>query len=134
MTEFGVQRHGSPTPRRAADILAETLRLCFGHEKMTTFINWGFWSPRMWSVAPAGALVDAEWKLTPAGMVWQQLTGVRNHAIARLPMWTTDVSLTTDSHGRVDFVGFYGDYEIIFGRQRREFTLTKGVTNYKSAK
>jgi len=88
----------------------------------------------MWSVAPAGALVDAEWKLTPAGMVWQQLTGVRNHATARLPMWTTDVSLTTDSHGRVDFVGFYGDYEIIFGRQRREFTLTKGVTNYKSAK
>jgi len=134
MTEFGVQRSGAPTPQRAADILAETLRLCFGHEKMTTFINWGFWSSRMWSVAPAGALVDAEWKVTPSGMVWQQLTGVRNRALVNLPMWTTDVSLTTDSHGRVNFVGFYGDYEIIVGQQRREFTLTKGTTDYTSAK
>jgi len=134
MTEFGVQRSGAPTPRRAADILAETLRLCFGHEKMTTFINWGFWSPRMWSVAPAGALVDAEWKVTPSGTVWQQLTGVRNRAIANMPMWTTDVSLTTDAHGRVNFIGFYGDYEITVGQQRREFTLTKGTTDYKSAK
>ena len=134
MTEFGVQRSGAPTPQRAADILAETLRLCFGHEKMTTFINWGFWSPRMWSVAPAGALVDAEWKVTPCGMVWQQLTGVRNRVLVNLPMWTTDVSLTTDSHGRVNFVGFYGDYEITFRQQRREFTLTKGTTDYTSAK
>ena len=134
MTEFGVQRSGAPTPQRAADILAETLRLCFGHEKMTTFINWGFWSSRIWSVAPAGALVDAEWKVTPSGMVWQQLTGVRNRALDNLPMWTTDVSVTTDAQGRVNFVGFYGDYEIIFGQQRREFTLTKGTTNYKSAK
>ena len=131
MTEFGVQRFGDPTPQRAADILAETLRLCFGHEKMTTFINWGFWSSRMWSVAPAGALVDAKWKVTPAGMVWQQLTGVRNRALGNLPMWTTDVSLVTDAQGRVNFVGFYGDYEIILGQQCQEFTLTQGTTRYK---
>ena len=134
MTEFGVQRHGAPTPQRAADILAETLRLCFGHEKMTTFINWGFWSSRIWSMAPAGALVDAEWTVTPSGMVWQQLTGVRNRTLGKLPMWTTDVSVTTDAHGRVNFVGFYGDYEITFAKQHRKFTLTKGTTDYKSAK
>ena len=131
VTEFGVQRANAPTPQRAADILAETLRLCFGHEKMTTFIHWGFWSRRIWSVAPAGALVDAQWKTTPAGMVWRQLTGVRNQGIANLPAWTTDVSLSTDAQGRVDFVGFYGDYELIFGQQRGDFTLTKGTTNDK---
>jgi len=133
VTEFGVQRFGAPTPQRAADILAETLRLCFGHEKMTTFINWGFWPSRMWSAAPAAALVDVNWNITPAGMVWQQLTGMRNWAVANLPMWTTDVSLITDAQGRVNFVGFYGDYEIIFGQKRGEFTLTKGTTNYTVA-
>ena len=133
LSEFGVQSHGSPTPQRAADILAETLRLCFGHEKMTTFMMWGFWRPRMWPTAPAGALMDADWKITPAGMVWQQMTGVRNWHIANLPVWTTDVSVVTDEQGRASFVGFYGDYEIISGRQRGEFTLTKGTTSYKAA-
>ncbi len=131
MTEFGVQSFGDPTPQRGADILAETLRLCFGHEKMTTFINWGFWSSRMWSVAPAGALMDAKWKITPAGMVWQQLTGVKNWAVADLPTWTTDVTVVTDARGRVSFIGFYGDYEIISGKHRGRFTLTKGTTGYK---
>ena len=131
ITEFGVQSFDSPTPQRAADILAETLRLCFGHEKMTTFINWGFWSSRMWSVAPAGALMDAKWKITPAGMVWQQLTGVKNWGIANQPTWTTDVTAVTDAQGRVKFIGFYGDYEVISGKQRGRFTLTKGTTGYK---
>lgn len=129
LSEFGVQRHNSPTPQRAADILAETLRLCFGHEKMTTFVTWGFWRSRMWSRAPEAALVDAEWNITPAGRAWQQMTGVRDWHIANLPVWTTDASVVTDAHGRVNFVGFHGDYEIISGRQRGEFTLTKGATN-----
>ncbi len=130
MTEFGVQRFRYPTPERAAELLVEALRLCFGHEKMTTFINWGFYEPRMWPDAPKGALMDAKWKITPAGKAWQQLMGVRNWDIAGLPVWTTDVSLTTDARGRVNLVGFYGDYEIISGERRREFTLTKGTTDY----
>jgi len=48
-------------------------------------------------------------------------------------LWTTDVSVVTDEQGRASFVGFYGDYEIISGRQRGEFTLTKGTTSYKAA-
>jgi len=130
MTEFGVQRFRYPTPERAAELLVETLRICFGHEKMTTFINWGFYEPRMWPDAPKGAFMDAEWKITPAGKAWQQLMGVRNWDIAGLPVWTTDVSLTTDAQGRVNFVGFYGDYEVTSGRQRGELTLTKGTTDY----
>jgi hypothetical protein len=133
LTEFGVQSYRRPTPQRAADILAETLRLCFGHEKMTTFITWGFWRPRMWSTAPAAALVDADRNITPAGMVWQQMTGVRDWHIANLPVWTTGVSLVTDAQGRVSFAGFYGDYEIISGGQRGEFTLTKGTTKCTAA-
>jgi GH35 family endo-1,4-beta-xylanase len=133
LSEFGVQDLGAPTPERVADILADTVRLCFGHEKMTTFINWGFWSSRMWSVAPAGALMDGDWNITPAGRVWQQLMGVRDWAIPNLPTWTTDVSLATDAQGRVNFIGFYGDYEIISGQQRGEFTLIKGTTNYTVA-
>jgi GH35 family endo-1,4-beta-xylanase len=130
ITEFGVQKYNNPTPQRAADMLADTLRVSFGHEKMTTFVNWGFWPARMWPVAPAGALVDANWKLTPAGKVWQQLTGVRDWAIPNLPAWTTEVSATTDAQGRVTLTGFYGDYEIVSGQQRGDFTLAKGLTNY----
>ena len=119
-----------PKPQRTADMLAETLRVCFGHEKMTTFVNWGFWPARMWPVAPAGALVDANWKITPAGKVWQQLTGVRDWAIPNLPSWTTEVSATTDARGQVNFTGFYGDYELVSGQQRAGLTLAKGATNY----
>jgi len=133
LSEFGVQDLGAPAPQRAADILADTVRLCFGHEKMTTFITWGFWASRMWRVAPAGALMDAHWNITPAGRVWQQLMGVRDWAIPNLPTWTTDVSLATDAQGRVNFVGFYGDYEVISGQQRGEFTLTQGTPNYTVA-
>jgi hypothetical protein len=35
--------------------------------------------------------------------------------------------------GRVNFTGFYGDYEIICGQQRGEFTLTQGTPNYTVA-
>ncbi|MCX5653103.1 MAG: endo-1,4-beta-xylanase [Planctomycetota bacterium] len=133
LSEFGVQAVGDPTPRRAAELLADSLRLCFGHEKMTTFITWGFWASRMWSVAPAGALMDAHWNITPAGKVWQQLMGVRDWAIPNLPTWTTDVSLATDAQGRVNFTGFYGNYEVISGQQRGEFTLTQGTTHYTVA-
>jgi GH35 family endo-1,4-beta-xylanase len=133
LSEFGVQDVGDPTPRRAAEFLADTLRLCFGHEKMTTFITWGFWASRMWSVAPAGALMDARWNITPAGRVWQQIMGVRDWAIPNLPTWTTDVSLTTDTQGRVNLTGFYGDYEVISGQQRGEFTLTQGTADYTVA-
>ncbi len=129
LSEFGVQSYGSPTPQRSADLLADTLRLCFGHEKMATFIMWGFWRPRMWSTAPACALMDADWKITPAGMVWQQMTGVRNWNIPGLPVWTTDVSVVTDEQGRADFAGFYGDYEVISGDRRGQCTLTKGTTD-----
>jgi len=133
LSEFGVQDVGDPTPKRAAEFLADTLRLCFGHEKMTTFITWGFWSSRMWSVAPAGNLMDAHWNITPAGKVWQQVTGVRDWALPNLPMWTTDVSLATDAQGRVNFIGFYGDYEVTCGQQRGAFTLTQGTTHYTVA-
>jgi len=133
MSEFGVQDVGDPTPQRAAEFLADTLRLCFGHEKMTTFITWGFWASRMWSVAPAGNLVDAHWNITPAGKVWQQVTGVRDWALPNLPLWTTNVSLATDAQGRVNFIGFYGDYEVTCGQQRGAFTLTQGTTHYTVA-
>jgi GH35 family endo-1,4-beta-xylanase len=133
LSEFGVQDVGDPTPQRAAEILADSLRLCFGHEKMTTFITWGFWASRMWSVAPAGNLMDARWNLTPAGKVWQQVTGVRDWALPNLPLWTTDVSLATDAQGRVNFIGFYGDYEVTCGQQRGAFTLTPGTTHYTVA-
>ena len=130
LAEFGVQDSGDPPPQRAADILADTLRLCFGHERMTTFMLWGFWASRMWDVAPAGALLDAQWNITPAGRVWQQMTGVRDWALAGLPRWTTQATLTADAAGRVPFNGFYGDYEVISGQRRGTFTLAKGTNQY----
>lgn len=77
-----------------------------------------------------GVLVDADWNITPAGKVWQQLTGVQHWKIAKRPMWTNDVSLTTDARGRLDFTGFYGDYEVVSGQLRGKFTLIKGTSGY----
>jgi hypothetical protein len=50
-----------------------------------------------------------------------------------LPKWTTEVSLTTDAQGRVDFTDFYGDYEVVSGQRHAEFTLTKGKAEYSVA-
>lgn len=130
LSEFGVQRSGEPTPQRAAEILADALRLCFGHDRMTGFISWGFLRTQMWSVAPMAALVDADWNLTPAGKVWQQMTGIQDWKEPGLPCWTTDVRLTTDAQGRVDFTGFYGDYELSVGSRHGAFSLVKGEANY----
>jgi GH35 family endo-1,4-beta-xylanase len=119
LTEFGVQRQGA-TKYDAADFLEATARMTFGTAGMNAFMLWGFWEKEMWDQANRGALVDADWNLLPAGRRWLGL----------MAEWDTDVTVFAGAEGRVDFVGFYGDYEVMAVDEVRAFTLEKGRGEY----
>lgn len=45
-------------------------------------------------------------------------------------IWHTDLELTTDKDGYVEFRGFYGDYSVSADDSRKEFGLHKNQNNY----
>jgi endo-1,4-beta-xylanase len=121
LTEFGVQNSGSPNATAVANTLEDTLRMVFGSPNATTFNMWGFWPQAMWNQATFGALVDANWSLTEAGQRYEQL----------MQEWGTNLTLTADEQGMIEFRGFYGDYEISIGDDTYQLTLAKGQTDYE---
>jgi hypothetical protein len=121
LTEFGVQNSGSPSAAASAAALEDTMRMVFGSPNATTFNMWGFWSQAMWSQATFGALVDANWNLTEVGERYEAL----------MAEWSTDLTLTADESGAVDFRGFYGDYDVTVNGEDFEFSLVKGETDYE---
>ena len=122
LTEFGVQNSGSPNATAVANTLEDTLRMVFGSPNATTFNMWGFWPQAMWNQATFGALVDANWNLTEAGQRYEQL----------MQEWGTNLTLTADEEGMIEFRGFYGDYEITIGDDTYQLTLAKGQTDYRT--
>jgi GH35 family endo-1,4-beta-xylanase len=130
LTEYGCLTTNA-TAQRVATTLAETVRMVFGHDQMNTFNLWGFWYPEMW--ANGGPLVDANWNLTLSGQTWQQMMGVTNWGLAGVPVWTTDVTLTTDAQGKATFTGYYGDYTASSSGGIATFTATKGAINNVTA-
>jgi GH35 family endo-1,4-beta-xylanase len=121
LTEFGVQNSGSPGGTVAANTLEDTMRMVFGSPSATTFNMWGFWTGAIWNQATFGALVDANWNLTPAG----------ERYMALMDQWNTELTATADADGVVEFRGFYGDYDIIVGDRRFNVSLAKGRTDYQ---
>jgi GH35 family endo-1,4-beta-xylanase len=121
LTEFGVQNSGSPSGTAVADTLEDTLRMAFGSANATGFNMWGFWPQAMWNQATFGALVDSNWNLTAAGQRYEQL----------MAEWDTELTLTADESGAIEFRGFYGDYEVTIGGETHLFTLAKGQTEYE---
>lgn len=120
LTEFGVQTGNGTTAAQAATYLTETMRMVFGSPDATTFTLWGFWAGDVWSQAPLAALVDANWNLTPAGTAYEAL----------MNQWSTDVTLPVDSNGRINFAGFYGDYDVTVNGHTYSLSLKKGTTAY----
>lgn len=43
--------------------------------------------------------------------------------------WHTDLDLTTDKGGYVEFKGFYGDYELAVDGRKSEFAIHKNEAN-----
>ncbi|HEY7090456.1 MAG TPA: endo-1,4-beta-xylanase [Tepidisphaeraceae bacterium] len=119
LTEFGVQGR-TTTPETAADIIEDTMRMIFGTPQATTFVIWGHWAGAMWDQAPAGALVDKQWKLTAAGERYEKL----------MKQWDTDITANVGKDGKVHFNGFFGDYEVTVGEKTYPLTLVKGTSSY----
>ncbi len=44
--------------------------------------------------------------------------------------WNTEVTATVGKDGKVNFTGFYGDYDVTIGNQHMAFTLVKGTNDY----
>ena len=121
LTEFGVQNSGSPSATAAANALEDTMRMVFGSPNANAFNMWGFWTGAIWNQATFGALVDANWNLTTVGGRYEQL----------MSEWNTDVTLTADLNGVVDFRGFYGDYDVMIDGQTYNLSLAKGQSDYQ---
>lgn len=120
LTEFGVQTNNSTTTTQAATYLTDTMRMVFGSPDTTTFTTWGFWANDVWSQAPLAALFDANWNLTPAGVAYEAL----------MNQWSTDITLPVDSNGRINFAGFYGDYDVTMNGHTYSLSLQKGTAAY----
>ena len=130
LTEFGIA-DGIGTPEWRAQVLAETMRLVFGSADTNGLVLWGFWHPLMWK--SGSALFDDNWNITPAGKAWEQLLGIHDWGLADVPTWTTDLTATVDSEGRIVFKGFYGDYEVTLDGKTYDLTLDPGTTDYTMA-
>jgi endo-1,4-beta-xylanase len=129
LTEFG-DSTTDPNPSQVPNVLRDNMRVIFGSDQTTGFLNWGFWQPEMWSANTGAAFYDANWNLTATGKAYQQMLGIHNWGLTGLPTWTTDVTLTADANGRVSLTGFYGDYDVTIGAATASMGLLKGVTNY----
>jgi GH35 family endo-1,4-beta-xylanase len=104
-----------------ADTLETFLRVAYAHPKVDAFMFWGFWAKRHW-LGPQAALVDADWKLLPAG---QRVSKMLREE------WRTNLETKAGADGAVSFRGFQGAYEMTTtdsrGRKlRAEVNLTKG--------
>lgn len=96
------------------------MRLVFGNDQMNTFIVWGFWKPQMFTFTEGSAMVDANWQLTAVGQKYEDL----------MAEWDTDLILHTDADGRIQFTGFFGEYDILGEGIHGSFTLAKGTQEY----
>jgi GH35 family endo-1,4-beta-xylanase len=120
LTEFGVQTTNGTTASQAATYLTDTMRMVFGTPDAATFVLWGFWANDVWSRAPLAALMDANWNLTAAGVAYENL----------MNQWQTNLTVTADSLGRINFNGFYGKYQVVVNGKTFDLDLTKGTSLY----
>ncbi len=120
LTEFGVSTADGTTLQNAATYLEDTMRLVFGTANATTFMMWGFWANDVWDQAPLAALMDANWNPTLPGITFNAL----------MSQWDTEITLPVGSDGKIDFTGFFGDYEISVGDEVFDLSLTKGIDTY----
>lgn len=120
LTEWGGTGANNPSDEaEAAVILNETARLVFGMPGATGITLWNLRNTPG-TFAPVGTLYDEDWTIRDPGVAWQALMG----------QWDTDLMLDVDPNGRIDFTGFYGQYEVTIGGETFDLDLTKGITEY----
>jgi GH35 family endo-1,4-beta-xylanase len=85
----------------AADDTRDCLIAVFSHPAFTSFLLWGFWEGSHWK--PEAASWNKDWTLRARGQVLEEWIGQK---------WRTQVTVTTDAQGRVQWRGFPGWYEL----------------------
>jgi hypothetical protein len=75
-------------------------------------------------------LVNADWSLTEIGKMYEDLLGIQDWDGDPTNGWTTNLSLPVGPDGKIDFTGFYGDYELTIDGQTYDLELAKGDTLY----
>jgi GH35 family endo-1,4-beta-xylanase len=99
ITEFDIKTVADE--ELAADYTRDLLIACFSHPAYTSFLWWGFWEGSHWE--PTAASWKKDWTILKRGEVMEEWLGKR---------WRTEVTLTTDAAGRVEWRGFPGHYDI----------------------
>jgi hypothetical protein len=99
ITEFDIKTVADE--ELAADYTRDLLIACFSHPAYTSFLWWGFWEGSHWE--PTAASWKKDWTILKRGEVMEEWLGKR---------WRTEVTLTTDANGRVQWRGFPGHYDI----------------------
>jgi GH35 family endo-1,4-beta-xylanase len=101
-----------------ADALEAAYRVAYSHPRVEAIMLWGFWEKRHF-LGDRAALVDKDWKLTPAGERVTQLL---------LREWRTKLTGVTDGAGKLQFRGFHGTYQVQAGGVTGTVTLTAAQT------
>ena len=105
ITEFDVDIVDEAKQAESLEILYRT---AFAHPQVEGVLMWGFWEKRHWR--PNGAIADKNWRLKPAGHMYQAL---RNE-------WRSNIS-TTYIKKPMEARVFHGEYQV---------TLTAGSESY----
>lgn len=136
LTEFGVKSGASQA--LAAQILSESMRMTFGNAAANGFMMWGFHAENGGGnlFAPAAALFNVNtsnwnaWTITEAGKVWQDLLGIADWDGNANNAWDTNLNVTVNADGSIDFNGFFGDYNIGNQSGFANLLLAKGTNSY----
>jgi GH35 family endo-1,4-beta-xylanase len=141
LTEFGVAAGVSALD--SANILEDSMRLMFGNPQANGFYMWGFDAENGGGnlFAPAAALYTVSgslngnptWTITPAGQRYEWLFGYGPDPQRRgnnANPWNTQLTATVGPDGRINFNGFYGDYQLTINGHLYNLSLVKGTSNY----
>ena len=99
ITEFDVVT--TADEELAADFTRDIMIATFSHKVYHGFLLWGFWEGSHWK--PQAASWNRDWTIRPRGQAFLDLVERE---------WHTEVTLTTDTTGRIAWRGFPGWYEV----------------------
>ncbi len=99
-----------------ADFTRDFLYTTFSHPSVVAVLGWGFWERSHWK--PSAAYYRADWSITPAGKVWNDLV---------TKTWWTNLNEKTGKDGSCNTRGFLGDYEITVRNGGRTKTVKTAI-------
>jgi hypothetical protein len=117
LNEFGTGEGPALSAGTAANIMTQTMTMLYGTPQATTM---GFWGDLGGPNATGSFLLyNSNWTLTSIGQAYQ----------AWMDQWDTNLALSTDGDGKVDFNGTYGTYAVTVDGQTYDLTMTQGANN-----